>query len=66
MAIVLLIREACREFKHERCGAWGYLSKNDDVPRLIEGIRRAGRGEMALSKEVEAVWRSEVSRLPPT
>ncbi len=37
------------------CGAWGYLSKNDDVDRLIEDIRRAGRGEVAFSREVLAV-----------
>lgn len=37
------------------CGAWGYLSKNEDVARLLEGVCQAGRGEIALSKEVEAV-----------
>lgn len=39
------------------CGAWGYLSKNDDVTSLIEGIKRVGRGEMVFSEEVEAVRR---------
>lgn len=24
------------------CGAWGYLSKNDDVSALIDGIRQVG------------------------
>lgn len=38
-------------------GAWGYISKNDDVPRIIEGIRAAARGEIALSREAhEAQW----------
>ncbi len=37
------------------CGAWGYLSKNEDVGRLIDGIRRVGRGEIAFSRDAEAV-----------
>jgi len=40
------------------CGAWGYLSKNDDVARLLEGIRRVGDGEIVLSEEVRAVQRA--------
>lgn len=39
------------------CGAWGYLSKNENVDDLIACIRQVGRGEIALSKEVEAVKR---------
>ena len=39
-------------------GAWGYLSKNEDVARLIEAIRSVGRGEFALSEDVKAVQRS--------
>lgn len=39
------------------CGAWGYLSKSDDTANLIEGIRRVGKGEIALSREVLAVQR---------
>lgn len=42
------------------CGAWGYLSKNNDVARVIEGIRQAARGEIALSKEVQAVQRENL------
>jgi DNA-binding NarL/FixJ family response regulator len=38
-------------------GAWGYLSKNEDVAQLIAGIKTAGRGEIALSREVEAARR---------
>jgi len=37
------------------CGAWGYLSKNDDVTKLIDAITRAGRGELVFSYEVDAV-----------
>lgn len=38
-------------------GAWGYISKNDDVARIIEGIRSAARGEIALGKEAhDAQW----------
>lgn len=40
------------------CGAWGYLSKNDEVDRLIEDIQRAGRGEFVFSREVMAVQRA--------
>ncbi|MCC6679035.1 MAG: response regulator transcription factor [Phycisphaerales bacterium] len=38
-------------------GAWGYLSKNDDVASLIECIRRAADGDVVLSAEAEAVHR---------
>ncbi|CAG0983047.1 Transcriptional regulatory protein DegU [Phycisphaerales bacterium] len=37
------------------CGAWGYLSKNDDVAALIDGIKQVGGGEIILSKEAQAV-----------
>jgi two-component system invasion response regulator UvrY len=37
------------------CGAWGYLSKNEDGKVLIDCIKRAGLGEVVLSAEVEAV-----------
>jgi DNA-binding NarL/FixJ family response regulator len=43
------------------CGAWGYLSKNDDVAALMDGIRKVGRGELAMSRDVEAVMRHERS-----
>lgn len=39
------------------CGAWGYLSKNDDVPALLESLRLVARGELAMSGEVERVRR---------
>jgi len=39
-------------------GAWGYLSKNDDIDRLINSLRLAGRGEFVFSSEVEAVMRT--------
>jgi DNA-binding NarL/FixJ family response regulator len=42
-------------------GAWGYLSKNDDVGRLLEGIRQVSRGEIALSRDVEEVQRSALN-----
>lgn len=38
------------------CGVWGYLSKNDDVARIIDGIRGVARGEIVLSREVHAVY----------
>lgn len=38
-------------------GAWGYLSKNDDVGSLIECIRRVAQGDVVLSAEAEAVHR---------
>lgn len=37
------------------CGAWGYLSKNENGEVLIECIRRVGRGEVVLSDEADAV-----------
>lgn len=43
-------------------GAWGYLSKNDDIPELVECMRRAARGEIAFSREVEAVHRGALRR----
>lgn len=39
------------------CGAWGYLSKNEDVSSLIECIHRVMSGEVVLSAEAEAVYR---------
>lgn len=46
-------------------GAWGYLSKNEDVVDLIDAIRRAGQGEIVLSKEAQTVQRSaQTKRLP--
>ncbi|MFO0859121.1 MAG: response regulator transcription factor [Phycisphaerales bacterium] len=44
------------------CGAWGYLSKNDDVSAVIEGIRRAGKGELALSREAIAARQARQSQ----
>lgn len=40
------------------CGAWGYLSKNEDTADLIAGIRRAAAGEIVLSREVEESQRT--------
>lgn len=37
------------------CGAWGYLSKNDDVQAVLQGVHSVGRGEIALSMEAETV-----------
>lgn len=37
------------------CGAWGYVSKNEDARVLVECIKRAARGEVVLSTEVELV-----------
>ena len=34
-------------------GAWGYLSKGDRPECLVEGIRKAARGQFAFSPEVE-------------
>ena len=34
-------------------GAWGYLSKNDDVSALIAGIHAIARGELVLSPDVK-------------
>lgn len=33
-------------------GAWGYLSKNDDMPTIMGGIRRVMAGEVAMSADV--------------
>ena len=43
------------------CGAWGYLSKNEDTRELLDGIRRAAQGEIVFSREVREAQRS-VSR----
>lgn len=37
------------------CGAWGYLSKNDDTSTLIEEIKRVAAGEIVLGREALAV-----------
>lgn len=42
------------------CGAWGYLSKNDDVANLISAIRRVGQGEIAFSPDVEMVYQRAI------
>ena len=39
-------------------GAWGYLSKNDAVDRLVEAVRRVADGEFAFSEEVRAAQRT--------
>ncbi len=44
------------------CGAWGYLSKNEDVAELLQGVLKAARGEIALSREATAVQRSAFRR----
>lgn len=35
-----------------KVGAWGYLTKNDSVEAVIDGIRRVTQGEVAFSPEV--------------
>ncbi len=39
------------------CGAWGYLSKNDDVAKLLDAIKRVVEGDLVFSDEVETVRR---------
>lgn len=39
------------------CGAWGYLSKNDDVAKLFDAIKRVTHGDLVFSDEVETVRR---------
>lgn len=39
-------------------GAWGYLSKAEETPVLIDAIHRANKGEIVLGKEIEALQRS--------
>lgn len=46
-------------------GAWGYLSKNEDTSSLIEGIKRVGAGEIALSREVECALIFRASGVAP-
>lgn len=41
------------------CGAWGYLSKNDDVDSIIAGVRKVADGQIALSAEAELVLRRD-------
>jgi len=36
-------------------GAWGYLSKNDDVAELVAGVRKVHAGDIAFSRDVEIV-----------
>jgi two-component system response regulator NreC len=35
-----------------RAGAWGYLSKSDEPAAIVEGIRKADRGEFAFGPHV--------------
>lgn len=37
-------------------GAWGYVSKNDGEPALVDAIRRVAKGEFALSPEARASY----------
>lgn len=43
-------------------GAWGYLSKNEEVADLIDAIHRASRGEIVLGKEARTVHRTATPR----
>ncbi len=36
-------------------GAWGYLSKNDNISEIPAGIRQVQEGELVMSREVRAV-----------
>lgn len=36
-------------------GAWGYVSKNEDISQLIDAIKRVTQDEIALSPEVRRV-----------
>jgi len=44
-------------------GAWGYLSKNDDVSELIAGMRKVHAGDIAFSRDVEIVSQRKRSTL---
>jgi DNA-binding NarL/FixJ family response regulator len=46
------------------CGAWGYISKSEDVAVLIEGVQRIGRGEFVFSGEVQAAQRGRSVHRP--
>jgi DNA-binding NarL/FixJ family response regulator len=37
-----------------QCGAWGYLSKNEDVATIVAAIKKVHRGEFAFGPESEA------------
>lgn len=39
------------------CGAWGLLCREDDPARIVEGIRSAARGEVALLREANEAQR---------
>lgn len=39
-------------------GAWGYLSKDEDVAMLIDSLRRVAGGEVVFSREVQSVMRA--------
>lgn len=40
-----------------QAGAWGYVSKNDDEDEILNAIDRVAAGEIALSPEVDQVYR---------
>jgi two-component system nitrate/nitrite response regulator NarL len=45
------------------CGAWGLWSREDEVARIVEGIRSAARGEISLAREANQAQRLADRRL---
>jgi DNA-binding NarL/FixJ family response regulator len=58
--VIMLSGHVDREYLRRALdnGAWGYLSKAEETPVLIDAIHRASRGEIVLGKEIEALQRS--------
>ena len=58
--VIMLSGHVDREYLRRALdsGAWGYLSKAEETPVLIDAIHRAARGEIVLGKEIEALQRS--------
>ncbi|XVJ59712.1 MAG: response regulator transcription factor [Tepidisphaera sp.] len=45
------------------CGAWGLWCREDEVSRIVEGIRSAARGEISLAREANEAQRLADHRL---
>jgi DNA-binding NarL/FixJ family response regulator len=45
------------------CGAWGLWCREDEVARIVEGIRSAARGEISLAREANEAQRLADHRL---
>jgi DNA-binding NarL/FixJ family response regulator len=39
------------------CGAWGYISKNDEIEAIVSALKKVAAGEVAFSPTVQDYYR---------